>query len=231
MFVPTPVGNRADITLRALEVLKQADIIACEDTRHSRPLLQFYQIDSKKLISLHSHNEQSRAEEILQQVQQGSYVAVISDAGTPMISDPGHRLLQQALQAEIAVEVLPGPTALIPALAASGLASDRFSFQGFLPQKSGRKKRELEQALKRSETSIFYESPHRLTKTLQALVELAPQHLCCVAREISKKFESFHRGSAESLLAEFTQKTPKGEIVFLIAGTAQKTKPSSEELC
>ncbi|NWK56847.1 16S rRNA (cytidine(1402)-2'-O)-methyltransferase [Verrucomicrobiaceae bacterium N1E253] len=214
-FVPTPIGNRADITQRALSTLQDADLIACEDTRHSRPLLKHYEIDVP-LISLHDHNEQQRIPEIVEKAQQGLNIAVISDAGTPLISDPGYRLVQACIEHQLEYTVLPGPSAVITALAGSGFPCHAFSFDGFLPVKKGKRRKALEAAIESGKTALFFESPHRLISTLEILSDIHPQLEVCVARELSKKFETYHRGSANDLWAQFKQRAPKGEIVLLI---------------
>lgn len=228
-FVPVPIGNRSDITLRALEVLKKVDIIACEDTRHSGLLLSHYDIH-KPLLSMHDHNEQPRAGEIATRAASGESFAIISDAGMPGVSDPGYRLIQTLKEHNISFTVLPGPSAVITALVGSGLPTDAFFFGGFLPVKSGKKASTLQQALESSHTSIFYESPHRIVKTIHTLAELAPDASICVARELTKTFETYHRGSAAELAQEFDNRPPKGEIVLLIGGTnAPKPRKSTEE--
>lgn len=214
-FVPTPIGNRGDITLRALETLKAADIVACEDTRHSRPLLKYYEIDPK-LISLHDHNEQHRIPELIAKANDGLEIAVISDAGTPLISDPGYRLMQACIQEQIAYTVLPGPSSVITALAGSGFPCHAFSFEGFLPVKKGKRRKVLEAAIAREQTALFFESPHRLLSTLEILTDINPMLRVCVARELSKKFETYHRDSAEALWNYFKDRPAKGEIVLLL---------------
>lgn len=216
-FVPVPIGNRADITLRALNVLRKVDVIACEDTRHSGLLLSHYEI-RKPLMSMHDHNEQSRAGEIAARAAGGESFAVISDAGMPGVSDPGYRLIQTLKEKEVSFTVLPGPSAVVTALVGSGLPTDAFFFGGFLPVKSGRKGAMLQAAVEASHTSIFYESPHRIVKTVQALAALDPDVPVCVARELTKTFETYHRGPAARLAAEFTERAPKGEIVLLVGG-------------
>lgn len=216
-FVSLPIGNRDDITRRALEALTTADVIACEDTRHTGLLLAHYGI-SRPLLSMHEHNEAVRALEIAGRAQAGERFAVVSDAGMPGVSDPGYRLIQELKRREIPFTVLPGPSAVMTALVGSGLPSDAFFFGGFLPVKSGRKAALLQKALEASHTSIFYESPHRIIKTLQALAAMDPQAPVCVARELTKVFETYHRGSAAGVLAEMSGKAPKGEIVLVIGG-------------
>ena len=216
-FVPVPIGNRADITLRALDVLRKVDVIACEDTRHSGLLLSHYEI-RKPLVSMHDHNEQSRAGEIAARAAGGESFAVISDAGMPGVSDPGYRLIQTLKEKGVSFTVLPGPSAVVTALVGSGLPTDAFFFGGFLPVKSGKKNAVLQTAVEASHTSIFYESPHRIVKTVQALAALDPDIPVCVARELTKTFETYHRGPASRLAAEFAERPPKGEIVLLVGG-------------
>ena len=217
-FVGLPIGNREDITRRALAVLEGVDCICCEDTRNSGLLLAHYGI-RKPLLSLHEHNEAQRAPEIAARAQAGERFAVVTDAGMPGVSDPGYRLIRALRERGVSFTVLPGPSAVITALVGSGLPSDAFFFGGFLPVKSGRKAAVLQAALTAAHTSIFYESPFRIVKTVAALAELDPQVPLCVARELTKVFETYHRGSAAELLAEFTARPPKGEMVLLIGGT------------
>ncbi|MEN9974166.1 MAG: rRNA ((1402)-2-O)-methyltransferase [Verrucomicrobiota bacterium] len=216
ILVPTPIGNLADITLRALEILKSADRIACEDTRHSAPLLAHHGISGKLLVSLHEHNEARRAPELIQAAQAGETIAVISDAGMPGISDPGYRLVQACLAASVTVEALPGPSAVITALIGSGFPCHAFRFAGFLSVKPGKRRSALTATLASAETGIFFESPHRLVSTLEILSDINPAAQTCVARELTKKFETYHRGSASELLAHFQAHPPKGEIVLLV---------------
>jgi 16S rRNA (cytidine1402-2'-O)-methyltransferase len=223
--VPTPIGNRQDITLRAIECLKSADLVAAEDTRHSGMLLHHLGI-KKPFVSLHGHNESSRCGELAERIAGGTHVALVTDAGTPGISDPGRRLVEECVSRGLPVTVLPGACAATTALVGSGFPCDRFFFGGFLPVKSGRRARELSEAAARSETSVFYESPHRLEKTLAALAEIAPQRRVCVARELTKTFEEYRRGTASELLAHFQSHPPKGEITLLIAGS--ETEDASE---
>jgi len=216
VLVPTPIGHRDDITLRALDTLRSADLIACEDTRHSRPFLTHHGIDTP-LVSFHEHNESRRADDLAQRAQAGQSIAVITDAGMPGISDPGFRLVRACLERKVPVEVLPGPSAVLTALVGSGLPVHAFHFGGFLPIKKGKRRSQLAAALAAEGTSIFFESPHRLTSTLGILAELDPDAPTCVARELTKMFESYHRDSAAALLAHFTSHPPKGEIVLLVA--------------
>ena len=215
--VPTPIGNRADITQRALEVLRSADLIAAEDTRHSGNLLRHYQIE-RPLLSYHAHNEARRTAELLEKLRTGATVALVTDAGMPCISDPGHRLLRACQQEGIPYTVLPGPSSVLTALVGSGFPADRFTFGGFLPTKSGQRERELLSAGTREETSIYFESPYRILRTLETCLQHFPTRPLCVARELTKQFEEFRVGTAAELLAHFTQKPVKGEIVFLVSG-------------
>jgi 16S rRNA (cytidine1402-2'-O)-methyltransferase len=216
-FVGLPIGNREDITRRALQVLETVDCVCCEDTRNTGMLLSHYGI-KKPLISLHEHNETQRAPEIASRALAGETFAVVTDAGMPGVSDPGYRLIQELKAREVSFTVLPGPSAVVTALVGSGLPSDSFYFGGFLPVKSGRKAAQLQAAVQADYTSIFYESPFRIVKTVQALVEIDPQVPICVARELTKVFETYHRGSAAAVLEEFKAKPPKGEMVLLIGG-------------
>lgn len=218
-FVPTPIGNRSDLSYRALEVLREADMIYCEDTRHSRPLLDHYEI-SKPLSSLHDHNEAQKAPEIIAKLESGKTIAVISDAGMPAISDPGYRLLQAAITAKVDYTVLPGPSAVLTALVGSGFPVHSFYFGGFLHVKKGKRLKALLHAAEQDYTSIFFESPHRLLSTLELLNTNLPEQRICVARELSKKFETYHRDTAANLFFHFSTHKPKGEIVLLIAPTS-----------
>ena len=216
-LVPTPIGNLADITLRALDVLRSVDIIACEDTRHTRILLEHHGIQAR-LVSLHEHNEARRSAELVEQAAAGATIALVSDAGMPGISDPGARLIQACLRTGIPHEVLPGPCAFLTALVGSGFPAEPFYFGGFLPVKKGRRERVLREALEREDTtSVFHESPHRLDGSLDILAALAPDRPICVAREISKKFEQYHRGRAADLAAHFHTTPPRGEIILLVS--------------
>ena len=218
VLVPTPIGNLEDITLRAIRMLKEADLIAAEDTRKTGVLLKHFEITTPQ-SSLHQHNEHQRIPSLLDRVQdEDLLLAVVSDAGTPGISDPGFLLVRQARERQIPLEVLPGATAFVPALVASGLPCDKFRFEGFLPQKKGRKTR-LE-ALEHADcTLIFYESPHKLAKTLLQLAEhLGGNRRAFVSREISKLHETHYPGTLESLARHFTEaEKPKGEFVIIVA--------------
>ena len=213
-LVPTPIGNLADITLRALEVLRAADVIAAEDTRHSRKLLTHYDID-KPLVRLDAHTITDRGEGVL---AQHACVAFITDAGTPGISDPGVELVQLALRHGDSVEVLPGPTAFVPALVLSGLMTARFTFEGFLPRKGAARKARLEAVAASDATSLLYESPQRLVATLKDLSEICGgTRRASVSRELSKRFETTYRGTLAELVEELSQGEVKGEIVIVVA--------------
>ena len=216
-LVPSPVGNLEDITLRALRLLREADLIAAEDTRHASILLKHHGIN-RPLLSLHEHNESQRSGEIAQRLAAGENIALLTDAGMPGISDPGYRMVRACLERGLEFTVLPGPSSILPALVGSGLPLHEFYFGGFLPVKSGRRKAALEAALARGETSIFFESPHRIARSLAVLAELAPERPVCVARELSKKFEEYWRGSAAELSARAEKQPPRGEICLLVAG-------------
>jgi 16S rRNA (cytidine1402-2'-O)-methyltransferase len=221
-LVPTPIGNLGDITLRALEVLKSVDVILAEDTRTSGILLKHYSID-KPLQSFHIFNEHKTVGKLIERLQKGEVMALISDAGTPGISDPGFLLVREALKNNLKVDCLPGATALIPALVKSGFPTDRFVFEGFLPHKKG-KQTLLKKLAEEDRTVIFYESPHRLVKTLEQVKEIfGADRPASVSRELSKKFEETKTGSVEELLVHFGSKEIKGEIVVVIAAkTKQK---------
>ncbi|HWL52663.1 MAG TPA: 16S rRNA (cytidine(1402)-2'-O)-methyltransferase [Chthoniobacteraceae bacterium] len=216
-LVPTPIGNLGDITLRALEVLKSADVIAAEDTRHSGLLLKHFGI-RKPLLSYHEHNEAQRTAELMERLGRGEVVAVVSDAGMPGISDPGARIVAACREAGVPLTILPGPSALLTAVVGSGFPAERFYYGGFLPPKSGGRARELTAANGRQETSVFFESPHRLLKTLEAAAALLGERPLAVARELSKTFEEYRIGPARELLAHYTAHPPRGEIVLLIRG-------------
>ncbi len=218
ILVPTPIGNLADITLRAIEILKSADRIACEDTRRSGILLSHHGISGKSLTSLHEHNESRRSPELVEAAKAGEVIAFISDAGMPGVSDPGYRLVQACLESEVPFEVLPGPSAVLTALIGSGLPCHAFRFGGFLSVKKGKRRTEMNAALESGETGIFFESPHRIISTLEILFEIAPGAKVCVARELTKKFETYHRGTPGELCEWFRTNGTKGEMVILING-------------
>jgi 16S rRNA (cytidine1402-2'-O)-methyltransferase len=213
--VGTPIGNLGDITLRALEVLRDVDLIAAEDTRHSGILLKHFGI-KKPLISYHEHNEAMRTAELAERLADGENIALITDAGMPSLSDPGARLIRECIRRNLPFTIIPGPSSILTALVGSGFSMENFCFRGFLPVKSGQRERELRAAMERTEISIFFESPHRLVKTLTACSEIMPDRKLCVARELTKKFEEFRRGIASELLAHYTVHPAKGEITLLL---------------
>lgn len=227
-LVPTPIGNLEDMTFRAIRILKEVDVILAEDTRTSAKLLSHYEIKNK-LVSHHKFNEHKTVEMIAGQIEQGKNVALISDAGTPGISDPGFLLVKTCLEKDIEVECLPGATALIPALVNSGFPTDRFTFEGFLPQKKGRQKK-IKELRTEPRTMIFYESPYRLMKTLEQFAEfLGPDRRVSVSRELSKMFEENKRGTLAELIEHFGSKTIKGEIVIVLEGYKEATAEETEE--
>jgi 16S rRNA (cytidine1402-2'-O)-methyltransferase len=224
--VATPIGNLGDITCRALEVLKAVDAIAAEDTRHSGILLHHFGI-KKPLISFHEHNEAMRTAQLTERLAAGETIALITDAGTPGVSDPGARLIRECIKRSVPFTIVPGPSSILIALVGSGFAMEKFCFRGFVPVKSGGRERELREATERAETTIFFESPHRLTKTLGTCVELIPEREICVARELTKKFEEFRRGRPAELLAHYQMHLPRGEIVLVISARQQRSRDSS----
>ncbi len=222
--VATPIGNLEDITLRAVKVLKEADLIACEDTRRTRKLLSHLGIEGKRLVPYHEHNEREQSERIISLLKEGSSVALVSDAGTPCISDPGYRLVSLARKEGIPVFPVPGASAVVAALSASGFPTDRFFFGGFLPRKEKALKEELKEAFSRPYTSVYYESPHRLERTLKLISELFPGREVGIYREITKLNEEFLRGKAEDLLSYLSSEGKlKGEIVLLVPPGEENT--------
>ncbi|MEY3397771.1 MAG: hypothetical protein RL220_365 [Bacteroidota bacterium] len=221
VLVPTPIGNLEDITLRAIRILKECDYILAEDTRESRKLLQHLAIE-KNVFSYHQNNEHKILDHVIHKIEQSDLVALVTDAGTPGISDPGFLLVRACIQHGIDVECLPGPVALIPALINSGFPSETFVFEGFLPQKKGRETR-MKRIAAEDRTTILYESPHRLIKTLDLIVRICgDSRQVSISREISKKFEETVRGTASQLLQHFTEHEPRGEFVVVIAGNEEK---------
>jgi len=214
--VATPIGNLGDMTSRALEVLKSVDVVAAEDTRHSGMLLKHFQI-KKPLVSYHEHNEAMRTAQLVERLAADENVALITDAGTPALSDPGARLIHACIERGLPLTIIPGPSSILAALVGSGFSTERFYFGGFLPVKSGQRERELRATAERGETTIFFESPHRLTKTLAVCTGIMPGRQLCVARELTKKFEEFRHGVASELLAHYEAHPPKGEIVLVIS--------------
>ena len=216
-LVPTPIGNLEDMSFRAVRILKEVDLILAEDTRTSAPLLKHFGID-KKLFSHHQHNEHKSVTEVIRFLKEGKQIALISDAGTPAISDPGFLLVREAIRNDLPIECLPGATAFVPALVNSGLAADRFTFEGFLPVKKGRQTR-MKELVNESRTMIFYESPHRLLKTLEEFAQyFGPDRQASVSRELTKMFEETVRGTLEEIKIHFETHTLKGEIVICVAG-------------
>jgi 16S rRNA (cytidine1402-2'-O)-methyltransferase len=229
VICPTPIGNLEDITLRVLAALREADLIACEDTRRTRVLLERYGVNAR-LVSYHEHNERQRARELVERMLGGAVVALVSDAGTPLVSDPGFVLVQACVGAGLAVEVLPGPSAAIAALVASALPADRWRFVGFLP----RKRAELERLLSAPETLVAFESPRRVAASLAVLAAIDGERPVAVCRELTKVHEEVVRGSAASLAARYAAEPPRGEVAVVIGGTSSAvsadTGPAQEAL-
>lgn len=227
-IVPTPVGNLEDMTFRAIRILKEASLILAEDTRTSGKLLKHFGIGTR-MMSHHMHNEHKTVEQLVSRIQSGEIIALISDAGTPSISDPGFLLVRACVEHQLDVECLPGATAFVPALVNSGLPSDRFCFEGFLPEKKGRQTRFLQLA-EEPRTMIFYVSPHKLVKTLSEFVAyFGADRPVCVSREISKLHEENVRGTAAEVLEHFTAKSAKGEIVVTVGGFLSKKERRASE--
>ncbi len=214
-IVSTPIGNLKDITLRAIETLQGVDMIAAEDTRHTQILLNHYNI-KKPLISYFEHNQIKRGDQLLGLLKEGKNIALVTDAGTPGISDPGFHLIRLAQENDVAVSVIPGPTALIAALSASGLPAHAFVFEGFLPVKSSARRKKLEELKNETRTIIFYESPYRVVKALRDIEEVLGNPLVCCARELTKKFEEIKKAKASELVEHFTKVKPRGEFVLLV---------------
>lgn len=221
-LVPTPVGNMEDMTMRAIRLLKEADVILCEDTRTSGILLKHFEIEGKKLMAHHKFNEHGTSNGVVERLKAGQTICLITDAGTPGISDPGFYLVREAVAAGITVQTLPGATAFTPALVSSGLPCDRFCFEGFLPQKKGRQTR-LEELREEVRTMIFYESPHRLLKTLEQFAEIfGEERQVSVCREISKIHEESVRGTLKEVAEHFRETEPRGEIVMILQGADEE---------
>jgi len=217
IIVPTPIGNLEDLTLRAIRHLKECNLIYAEDTRVTRRLLTHLKIDNR-IVAFHAHNEHRILDKCIETIEQNETTVLVSDAGTPGISDPGYLLIRECIKHNISLECLPGPTAIIPALVGSGFPSERFHFEGFLPHKKGRETRILSIS-DLTCTIIYYESPHRIIKTLNQLLKLLGEdRKACVVREISKIYENFHHGTISELSAYFTEHKPKGEIVLILEG-------------
>ena len=229
--IATPIGNLEDITLRALAILKQVDLIAAEDTRHTRILLAHYQIQTP-LTSYHEHNEQSRAPLLIERLQRGENLALVTDAGTPAISDPGYRLIAGAIGAGIRIVPVPGPSALLAALSASGMPTDRFVFEGFLPSKRSDRQKKLESLRDEPRTLVFYEAPHRLHESLADMRRIFGEREIAVGRELTKLHEEFVRGSLDDVNFELSRRELKGEITIVVRGASgRKEAPSEEQLC
>jgi 16S rRNA (cytidine1402-2'-O)-methyltransferase len=226
-LVATPIGNLEDITVRALRILGEAHLIACEDTRQTAKLLRHYNIE-KKTISYHEHNEMTRAAELVIRLEEGAKVALVTDAGTPGISDPGHHLISLCLRHHIPIVPIPGPSAAIAALTASGLPTEEFLFVGFLPSRSGERRKTLERLAPESRTLVLYESPHRLVETLADTLELFGRRSAVIARELTKVHEEFLRGDLAELLVRVRQRPPRGEITLLIGARAPGQAPASD---
>jgi len=220
-LVGTPIGNLEDITLRALRILREADQIAAEDTRHTQKLLNHYEI-SRPLVSYHEHNEMTRAPELLIALEQGAKIALVSDAGMPLVSDPGYRLVTLCLRHQIPVVPVPGPSALLAALSASGLPNEEFLFIGFLPARSGERQRALERLRIEDRTIILYEAPHRIAESIAEALEILGDRPACLAREVTKLHEEFRRGKLSALAASLEERPARGEITLLI-GPADPT--------
>jgi 16S rRNA (cytidine1402-2'-O)-methyltransferase len=228
--VATPLGNLEDITLRALRVLQEVDLIATEDTRRTRILLDHYQI-SKPLTSLYDHNEALKAPTLIRRLQEGLRIALVSDAGTPLISDPGYRLVQLAISQEITVIPIPGPSAVVAVLSVAGLPTDRFVFEGFLPKKPGKRRRRLEALSEEPRTLIFYESPRRVYEILGEMQVLWGNRRVVVARELTKKFETILRGRITEIQAHLEKHPPQGEVTLAVEGaTVEGRPPASHDL-
>ena len=224
-LVATPIGNLEDITLRALRVLKEADLIACEDTRQTQKLLQHYGIH-KEMVSYHAHNELMRAPELVIQLEEGAQVALVSDAGTPVVSDPGHRLVVLCLRHHIPVVPIPGPSAFVAALAASGMPTEEFSFVGFLPARAGARRKKLDALKSEPRALVLYEAPHRLADTLSDAADILGSRHAVVAREVTKIHEEFLRGSLPELRDAARKRAPRGEITLMI-GPAVEGEPQA----
>ena len=234
-IVATPIGNLKDISLRALEILKTVDLIACEDTRHTRRLLSHYQIQ-KPLTSYYDHNEEARTRELIAQLKSGKRVALVSDAGMPVFQDPGYFLTREVIRERIPFTVIPGPTAAATALVLSGLPPDRFIFEGYFPPKRGQRKEKLKKLSLEKRTVIFYETPHRILASLRDILEILGDVPVVVVREMTKVFEEVRRGKASGLIADFEKRKPRGELVVLFnlketghGNPSDSTRPSEGE--
>jgi 16S rRNA (cytidine1402-2'-O)-methyltransferase len=219
-IVGTPIGNLEDITLRAIRILKEVDVIACEDTRHTQKLLNHYNIE-KKLVSYHEHNEMTRSPELLIQLEQGAKIALVSDAGMPLVSDPGYRLVTLCVRHKIPVVPVPGPSAMLAALSAAGLPNEEFVFVGFLPARGGERRRMLERLRIEERTIIFYEAPHRVAESIADLLDILGDRPACLAREVTKLYEEFLRGKLSQLAESLAERPARGEITLLVGQPEQ----------
>jgi len=227
-LVATPIGNLEDITLRALRILKEADQIACEDTRHTLKLLNHYHIE-RPLVSYHEHNEMTRAPELVVAMEEGAKIALVSDAGVPLVSDPGYRLVTLCLRHRIPVVPIPGPSALLAALSASGLPNEEFLFAGFLPARSGERRRALERLRIEDRTIILYEAPHRIEDTVSDAREILGDRPACLAREVTKLHEEFRRGTLGEISVSLTERPARGEITLLIGPVSAEEKAAHRD--
>ena len=227
-IVATPIGNLEDITLRALRILKEVDLIAAEDTRHTRKLLTHYDI-STPLTSYHDHSESTKAAGLVETLLTGKSIALVSDAGTPCISDPGYRLVKNAAEADISVVPVPGPSMLTALMSVGGLPTDRFAFEGFLPAKQGQRQRALRELCREKRSLIFYESPHRLLSTLADLAQIFGDRRVVVGRELTKRFEEILRGPVRTILSVFHNRPVKGEVAFVVEGWDGKDRDAPEQ--
>jgi len=227
-LVATPIGNLEDITLRALRILKEVDQIACEDTRHTQKLLSHYNIQ-KPLVSYHEHNEMTRAPELVLAMEQGAQIALVSDAGMPLVSDPGYRLVTLSLRHHLPVVPIPGAAALLAALSASGVPNEEFLFAGFLPARTGERRRALERLRIEDRTIIFYEAPHRIEETLADAREILGDRPACLAREVTKLHEEFRRGTLSELAASLSDKPARGEITLLIGANPPEERAAQRD--
>jgi 16S rRNA (cytidine1402-2'-O)-methyltransferase len=228
-IVPTPIGNLEDITLRALRILKEVDVIAAEDTRHTRHLLTHYGIKTA-LTSYHEHNEREKASSLVERIKNGASVALVADAGTPAIADPGFRLVLEAIRSGVQVVPLPGACALAAVLSASGLPTDRFLFEGFLPAKQSQRKAKLQTLREVAATMVFYEAPHRLSETLSDLQQILGARQIVVAREVSKLHEEFVRGTVAEVIGQLADREVKGEITIVVHGSTGEAQVSEQQL-
>lgn len=226
-IVATPIGNLEDITLRALRIIKEADLIAAEDTRHTKKLLVHYGID-KPLTSYHEHNERMKSAALVDKLRSGCRIALVSDSGTPTLSDPGYRLVQEAIKAGVNVVPVPGPSALVAALSASGLATDRFVFEGFLPARKGGRRERLRKLREERRTLVFYEAPHRLRESLGDLLEIFGDREVVLGREITKLYEEFIRGRLSEVRAQIGHRAPRGEMTLVVRGLGKEATPGED---